>query len=155
MKIKDLKWQHILLILVLTVVSSLSFNAVSVSSVDLLYHPQLIKDGTVLSLYEAKKIWQAGEAVFVDARNVMQYDRSHIPGSVNVVYSTQDVSSEAGLKSLDKNTNLVVYCYSATCNQANILAKKLNEAGYDRVAIFAGGYSEWRKAGYPLESAKR
>jgi rhodanese-related sulfurtransferase len=53
----------------------------------------------------------------------------------------------------DRDTEIVVYCSNADCNDSIVTAGKLAELGYMNVRHCPGGKDEWRKLGYPLERA--
>jgi rhodanese-related sulfurtransferase len=50
----------------------------------------------------------------------------------------------------DHTADIVVYCASATCQNSDIAARKLQSLGYPNVRVFRGGKAAWRDAGHPL-----
>lgn len=66
-----------------------------------------------------------------------------IPGSVNVL----DV---ADLR-IDPNTTVVVYCDCPNDASAAVVARKLKSLGFKHVRPLAGGITEWRAHGFPVE----
>ena len=59
-----------------------------------------------ISLEDAKKAFDAGEAVFVDARSVNSYVNEHIKGSVNIPLA----EFEKRYKELPEDKTIIVYC---------------------------------------------
>jgi rhodanese-related sulfurtransferase len=95
----------------------------------------------------------AGEHfVLVDALAPMIYAHSHLPGAINLPAGAVDPTRVAR-RIPDRNTEIVVYCASAECDDSLVTARKLTELGYTNVLHFSGGKDEWRELGYPLERA--
>jgi len=92
-----------------------------------------------------------GDVPLINVLPEEHFRKQHIPGSVNVPLEKdsflQRVESLAGSKA----AKIVVYCADSDCNASPKAARKLEEAGFENVADFAGGTEEWRAAGYSLE----
>ncbi len=136
-------------ILIISVLSAVLFNYVSANSVNYIYKSSVITKDTVLSLTEAKRIYDAKEALFIDARPASQYKRYHILSAISVPYNSK--IKEKLMKGISKGQNIIVYCYGKRCNQARRLADSLKKLGYTQVALFEDGIAEWKKANYPME----
>ncbi len=99
----------------------------------------------------ARRFWDAGGAVIVDARPADEYAAGHIPGAVNLPFD--DVQKIPNLaKSLDTRGRAVVitYCGGGTCELSKDLAKALIEAGHRKVLVYMGGLPGWQQAGGPV-----
>ncbi len=59
-----------------------------------------------ISLADAKKSFDAGEAVFIDTRSESAYATEHVKGAVNI--STSDFESK--YKDVPKDKKLIIYC---------------------------------------------
>jgi rhodanese-related sulfurtransferase len=59
-----------------------------------------------ISLVNAKKDFDAGQAVFVDTRNDSEFAQNHIKGAVNISGTT----FEAKYKELPIDKKIIVYC---------------------------------------------
>ena len=68
--------------------------------------PTPVDDAPRITLEEAKKLYDAGNAFVVDARPEEAYKQEHIKGSVNITSGMLD----ARLKDLPKDKTIVVYC---------------------------------------------
>lgn len=77
----------------------------------------------------------------IDARNVEQYQKDHIPGSVNIDWR-QALAKRA---ELPKDKPILIYCNSGTLSAQAAFA--LRVAGMDNVRILQGGYNEWKAKG--------
>jgi rhodanese-related sulfurtransferase len=80
----------------------------------------------------------------LDARTLAEFDFGHIPGAVNIPYNNSKIGDLIEKHSL-RNKHLIVYCSSARCNVAHILAGKLRKLGCERVKIYAGGWEDWQR----------
>ena len=73
------------------------------------------------------------------------YRAKHIPRSLH--FDT----IEEGLRALDREDDIVVYCSNPACVASIAAYKMLTENGYRNVRRYAGGLEDWEAAGYPLE----
>jgi len=144
---------EVLKILSIAVLSAIVFNSFSSNSVEYIYSPVQLEDKKTVTLQEAKKLFDAKEAIFLDARPAPIYKRGFIPGAISVPYSSME--KEKLMADIPKDKNLVVYCYSSRCNQANLLDVRIRKLGYKNIVIFEGGIVEWTKAKYPLEKPEK
>ncbi len=140
--------RQVLFISGMSLIAAIAFNAVSSKGIPWVYHAPVIEQGAIIDLYQAWKIYKEQSALFVDAQNLRAFQDSHIPGAINIPYNSRDVERLSA--ALDKKSNLIVYCYSSTCHQADILADRLKKIGFIHVAIFREGYRGWKNANYPL-----
>ena len=73
------------------------------------------------------------------------YRAKHIPGSLNIT------SPQEGIKLLDPNDEIVVYCSNVDCPASILAYRILNNNGYENIRRYAGGLYDWEESGYPLE----
>jgi rhodanese-related sulfurtransferase len=106
---------------------------------------------TTLDLAQAHRIWQEGQALFVDARKADEYQELHVQGAVNVPPESWEELASSAVMKLDRARPLVVYCSQESCDDALKLAKRLQAAGFTRVMAFTGGFRAWDEAGYPAD----
>ncbi|MEM3170661.1 MAG: rhodanese-like domain-containing protein [Candidatus Nitrosotenuis sp.] len=81
-------------------------------------------------------------AVIIDARSEYQYEFGHLPGAINIPYDSNNLSELIDKHAL-KNQALIVYCSSAHCNAAELLAEKLRGLGCTKISVYPGGWEEW------------
>jgi len=105
-----------------------------------------------IELAAVKQYFDAGAAVFSDARDPDEYAAGHIPGAVSMPY--EEVSSEPErLEGLETGGRpIIVYCGGGTCEVSINLAWDLIYAGHSRVVVYMGGFPEWAEAGYPVQT---
>ena len=103
-----------------------------------------------LEIATLKKLYDAGAALVIDAREAAEYSDGHIRGAVNLPYNDAMAEPERVKKLDPAGRPIVVYCSGGDCELSRDLAKVLIEAGKRRVLIFEGGFPEWQGAGYPV-----
>ncbi|MFP4465898.1 MAG: rhodanese-like domain-containing protein [Candidatus Goldiibacteriota bacterium] len=105
-----------------------------------------------INLKEAKQLFDSQKALFIDTRNIHSYNSGHIKGAVPIqVNAFPDIFEKYKNKMRDKV--LVTYCNGIGCHISDKVAYNLFDKGYRQIAIFFGGWNEWVKAGYPVESS--
>jgi molybdopterin/thiamine biosynthesis adenylyltransferase/rhodanese-related sulfurtransferase len=97
----------------------------------------------------ARELIESGDPVIVDVREQDEWDEGHIPGALHIPrgYLESRVESTAP----DRSRPLVVYC--AAGNRSAFAAKSLEELGYEDVVSLAGGFTDWKRNGFPVDLA--
>ena len=96
------------------------------------------------------RIREHARFVLVEALPPQYYEAGHLPGAINLPLDA--IEPKAAEVMPDKETEIVVYCASASCQNSHIAERKLASMGYGRVRVFSGGKAAWSEAGYPLET---
>ena len=78
-------------------------------------------------------------AIFLDAREWVEYDVSRLPGAIWVGYEDFDPERVAAL---DKSAKVVVYC--SIGYRSEKIAERLDSAGFTDVSNLYGGIFEWK-----------
>ena len=86
--------------------------------------------------------------VLLDARELEEYDVSHIPGARHVGY---DKFSMDQLSGIDPDQKIAVYC--SIGYRSEKIGEKLQKAGFSRVHNVYGSLFEWANRGYELENS--
>jgi rhodanese-related sulfurtransferase len=73
-----------------------------------------------------------------------QYDAAHIPGSANIPFDEEAMSSFERM--FLRSKELIVYSRSEYCPEAPRCAEALSSIGFEKVRLYAGGMREWGKA---------
>jgi molybdopterin/thiamine biosynthesis adenylyltransferase/rhodanese-related sulfurtransferase len=84
-------------------------------------------------------------AVWIDVREQEEWNEGHIPGAVHVPRGNLESRIEGVVG--DRSTPVVIYCASG--NRSAFAAETLAELGYERPVSLAGGYTDWKRNGYP------
>jgi rhodanese-related sulfurtransferase len=104
-----------------------------------------------LTLDDVVQVHGQSGVVFLDGRESVDYDDGHIRGAVSLpFYEAADVFPRVR-ETLQAAEYIIVYCEGKDCEVALFIATDLSEAGYDSVAVYAGGYDEWAAAGFPTD----
>jgi molybdopterin/thiamine biosynthesis adenylyltransferase/rhodanese-related sulfurtransferase len=85
--------------------------------------------------------------LFVDVRESDEWDEGHVPGAVHVARGHLESRIEAAAP--DHTQPIVVYC--AGGSRSAFATKSLQELGYENVVSLAGGYTDWKRNGFPTQ----
>jgi sulfur-carrier protein adenylyltransferase/sulfurtransferase len=89
----------------------------------------------------------AEQPLFVDVRELPEWDEGHIPGAVHLPRGSLESRIEAAVP--DKERPLVVYCASGA--RSAFASRALGELGYTDVRNLAGGFVDWKRNGLPVQ----
>ena len=89
-----------------------------------------------------------GSAVFVDVREREEWEEGAVPGAVHIPRGQLESRIEGLVP--DRGTELVLYCAGGT--RSAFAAKSLGELGYENVTSLIGGFTDWKRNGYPIET---
>jgi sulfur-carrier protein adenylyltransferase/sulfurtransferase len=90
---------------------------------------------------------ESGEPLVVDVREQDEWDEGHIPGAVHVPRG--HLESRIERLAPDAARPVVVYCSQG--NRSVFAAKTLEELGYEDVVSLAGGFTDWKRNGFPVQ----
>ncbi len=163
-------FKQLIILFVLATVLGLGVNLVSPNSIPYAgeYRELSSGDGPVvpptaeegdppfIAVDVAHMQWQAGDAIFVDARSPEEFACGTIPGSVNMPF---DYLPPGDLKpyfdsvfaGAPKDTPIITFCSGEECDLSMHLARNLQYEGYTNVQIFFGGAREWENMGLEME----
>jgi sulfur-carrier protein adenylyltransferase/sulfurtransferase len=94
----------------------------------------------------SERLTDGGE-LFLDVRERDEWEEGHIPGAVHIPRGLLESRVESALP--DRTQPVVVYC--AAGNRSAFAAKTLEELGYENVSSLAGGFTDWKRNGFPFE----
>jgi sulfur-carrier protein adenylyltransferase/sulfurtransferase len=102
-----------------------------------------------VSTPEAHELAESAESpLFVDVRNREEWEEGFVPGALWIPRGNLESRIEGLVP--DRDRELVVYCASGA--RSAFAAKTLNELGYTRVANMAGGFVDWKRNGYDVQT---
>jgi molybdopterin/thiamine biosynthesis adenylyltransferase/rhodanese-related sulfurtransferase len=96
---------------------------------------------------QARERIESGEPVVVDVREQDEWDEGHIAGAVHVPRG--HLESRIERLAPDTGRPMVVYCSAG--NRSAFAAKTLSELGYEDVVSLAGGFTDWKRNGFPVQ----
>ncbi|WP_239106969.1 rhodanese-like domain-containing protein [Flavobacterium macrobrachii] len=111
--------------------------------------PEVLKkyNSERVSYINVKQASIKSPVVFLDARELIEYNTSHIKGAIHVGYNK--FNQKLVLEEIkDKNTTIIVYCSIGVRSEK--IGEKLLKLGYSNVFNLYGGIFEWKNNGYKV-----
>lgn len=102
---------------------------------------------TAIGASEAVRIANQQKGVFLDIREVSEFDKEHIADSINMPLSKVADESDA-LK--DQAQAIILVCASG--QRTGSAAKQLRNKGFSNIYSLKGGLNTWKEAKLPLFS---
>ncbi len=88
-----------------------------------------------------------GSALFVDVREREEWDEGIVPGALHIPRGNLESRIEGLVP--DREREIVVYCSGGS--RSAFAAKALQELGYENVTSLTGGFTDWKRNGFPVE----
>jgi rhodanese-related sulfurtransferase len=104
-----------------------------------------------IGLDEARALFDAGTAIFIDVRAGSDYGAGHIPGALTI--TSQEL--EGRLSNLPEGAVLIAYGDAARPESGQRGAQIFMEMGYPTMLALEGGFQAWRDAGHPVETVSQ
>jgi molybdopterin/thiamine biosynthesis adenylyltransferase/rhodanese-related sulfurtransferase len=95
----------------------------------------------------ARELIDGAEPVIVDVREQDEWDEGHIPGAVHIPRGHLESRIERAAP--DPSRRVLLYCSAG--NRSAFAAKTLEEMGYEDVVSLSGGFTDWKRNGFPVE----
>jgi sulfur-carrier protein adenylyltransferase/sulfurtransferase len=95
----------------------------------------------------ARELVESEEPVVVDVREQDEWDEGHIPGAVHIPRGYLESRIERAAP--DRSRQVLIYCSAG--NRSAFAAKTLGELGYEDVVSLAGGFTDWKRNGFPVK----
>ena len=102
-----------------------------------------------IEIEEAKKLYEEGKTVFLDARSPDEYSKYHIEKAVNLSLVEFDKMIPEFEKSYNKDQVFVIYDADTCCYSSYSLYVQLSRKGFKNLRVFSSGWAQWLNAGYP------
>ena len=111
----------------------------------------VIDDIEIGTVDRARKLYDSGQYIFVDARSPEDYEEGHIKGAVSLPVGQFEEKIAAFEERHPPQASIITYCSGRTCLDSHHLAEFLLEFGYDNVTVFIDGFPGWEAEGHPIE----
>lgn len=92
----------------------------------------------VVTVEEMNTHLQYGDVQIVDLQPEVEYNKSHLVNSANIIY---DKDFRKKLEKLDKTKPIAIYCTTGTVSPE--AAKILQKAGFENIYVLDGGIKKW------------
>lgn len=86
------------------------------------------------------------EAIIIDVRTPMEYNKGHIEGAVNISYL--GFGFKRKVAKLDNDLPVFIYCQTA--HRSPLAAKVLHKQGFKEVHDLKGGFKNWKEEKLPI-----
>jgi rhodanese-related sulfurtransferase len=141
----------VLFILVLGSLLGLIYNLANPGGISVFSQSWIRDPIPRLAPAQAKAIYDAGTARFIDARPEHLFRQRHIRGSLNLPLTLFDFVYLMKLSQVPPDQNLVVYGRNISRRYDLEVALKLRSKGHTRITILNGDLVAWRRSGLSLE----
>jgi rhodanese-related sulfurtransferase len=98
---------------------------------------------------------QNGDLTLVNTLDAEAFEKTKIPGAINVPLESGDFAARVEKKAGGKDKPVVVYCASQQCDSSEKAAKKLESAGFTAVSRYTGGAAAWQKEAGEVHASQR
>ena len=89
---------------------------------------------------EMQSILELEDVQLVDVRTEKEFEQEHIVNSQNIDFNSPTFDED--IAKLDKQKPVILYCKGG--NRSAKCAKKLKDAGFEKIYDLEGGISKWR-----------
>ena len=138
-----------LIVTIIAAVVGIGVNAVRDDGIPLVASPEDFSVSTkaeLMRIQDARKLFDEGAAVFVDARSAEVFSSKHIEGAINIE-PAGNLDDFSWLAKTD--AYIITYASRETQRQAGIVADRLIDIGCSKVYVLRGGLEAWLEAGLP------
>jgi rhodanese-related sulfurtransferase len=147
----DFPWLDCFLIVAISILFGIIFNFFSPAGISLIPEFWFGKKVSHVAPKIAAEKYREG-ILIVDARPNTAYKQGHIEKAINVPLDIFDTIYMMELSGLDKSKTIIVYGRTISRLYDERVSRKLVLRGHNNTMILKGGFSAWRKKGYPLKS---
>ena len=109
----------------------------------------------IKSIEMIKQIVKKKERIILDVRPREIYNQGHLPDALSFPLKDFDDSVSQLIRSIDRQSALLVYCSSVGCTDSHTFAARLKNLRYTDVKVFSGGFRQWQKVGYEIQKNEK
>jgi molybdopterin/thiamine biosynthesis adenylyltransferase/rhodanese-related sulfurtransferase len=97
-----------------------------------------------------ERLDDAERPLLLDVREQDEWQEGHLPGAVHIPRGNLESRVEALIP--DRSREIVIYC--AVGSRSAFAAKSLAELGYENTSSLVGGFTDWKRNGYPFTTPR-
>lgn len=102
-----------------------------------------------IKIDDAIKLIEQGNLILIDARSPKEFSEKHINNAVNISVENFDDYLDL-VFSIPKDTTILIYCESITCNLSHKLSEKLKTFGFTKIYVMVEGINGWIEKKLPV-----
>jgi molybdopterin/thiamine biosynthesis adenylyltransferase/rhodanese-related sulfurtransferase len=114
------------------------------------YRELLQQVKTEIDEIAAAEARERDDALFLDVREQDEWDEGVVPGAIHVPRGQLESRIEGLVP--DRSREVIVYCSGGS--RSAFAAKSLGELGYENVSSLTGGFTDWKRNGFPIETPR-
>ena len=146
-----LSWVDFVVVVFVSLLCGVLFNLANPNGISLVPESWSWEPISTVAPSMALEKHTGGNALFVDARPAVFYEKEHIEGAVNVPSSPCEIMYMMELSDVDKTKDIIIYGRTISSLYDAQVARKLILRGHKTTMILKQGMSAWRKEGYPVK----
>lgn len=104
----------------------------------------------LVTIEEARALFFAHGAVFIDARPEADYRSGHIEGALNLPADRLGKALPRIESKVSPDSLVITYCDGEHCPLSREVALQLSAKGYSHVMVLINGWTLWRDDGLPI-----
>lgn len=108
----------------------------------------------LVSHEELAELIKGDRAMIIDARDEASFRLGHIPSAINVPVYFSPVALQEFANKIPPGRQVVVYCQSDSCEYDDQIGSQLYLMGVTKIALFRGGWREWKQHNSPSVNPK-
>jgi rhodanese-related sulfurtransferase len=114
--------------------------------------PLNIAPAATIGLAEFRAAVDGKNALILDARPSVFFERGHVPGALNLARDefAVDYRHLSPILKAAADKPIIVYCSGGDCHDSKMVANALMTLGFSHVSVFTGGWEAWSAAGLPV-----
>jgi len=109
------------------------------------------EENFVIPLEGAAKLFSAGLALFIDARDEQDYMEGHIKGALSLPWDDVQRRFPKIAGDIPRGKMIIIYCDGEACHLSHDLAIFLRGNEFQNVWELVNGMTVWREADLPVE----
>jgi len=109
----------------------------------------------LITLENARRLWERGDAIFLDARTANEFVTGHIAGALSLPTENFDAAFSVARPRLATEQALVLYCDGERCDDSGRLLLRLRSLGYTNAHVLVNGWTLWQRAKLPTTKGEQ
>ncbi|MFH1825410.1 MAG: rhodanese-like domain-containing protein [Candidatus Firestonebacteria bacterium] len=130
---------------------SVNINILNTSGMSLSVNRVKTLGDVSVGLVKAKKLYDDGKVVFIDAREEYLFKKAHIKKAFSLPANEFDKNYEILKMVVPNNKEVLIYCNSTCCSTSYAVYTQLKIRGFKNIYVFDGGWGKWIGSKFPID----